>query len=140
MLIKTIPTFRTLFRVCIIAVAALAGPPLAIGEEAKTSSDDFQPVRIAPASSTDARFMNLIMPIIGNHPEADEGGPTLSLDVRPDEKGFVFDLKMGGYLDDSVSGEHYRGHIAASTKGWELRSLSVKPTCYRGEPSKGRCP
>lgn len=138
--IDTIPTFRTLVRVCIIAAAALAGPGLAVAEEAKISSDGFRQVRVAPALATNTRFMQLIMPFIGNHPEADEGRPTLSLDVRPGKSGLVFDLKMGGYLDDSVSGEHYRGHVVASPDGWKLESLGVKPTCYRGEPREGRCP
>lgn len=138
--IETIPSFRTLLRVCIIAGAALAGPALAGAEEAKISSDGFHQVRVAPALATNTRFMHLIMPFIGNHPESDEGRATLSLDIRRDKNGFVFDLKMGGYLDDSVSGEHYRGHVIASAKGWELKNLGVKPTCYRGEPNKGRCP
>jgi len=140
MLTESIPLFQTFLRACIIAGAALAGPTLVSAEEAKISPDGFRQVRVAPALATNTRFMHLIMPHIGNHPESDEGRQTLSLDIRPDKNGFVFDLKMGGYLDDSVSGEHYRGNVVASSEGWELKYLGVKPTCYRGEPNKGRCP
>lgn len=140
MRIQPSPFFQSLIRVCIIAGAMLAGPVFTQADEALVSADGLRQVRVAPGLATNTRFMNLILPFIGNHPETDEGKPTLTLNVRPDKNGFVFDLKMGGYLDDSVSGEHYRGHIIASSEGWTLDHLGVKPTCYRGEPRDGRCP
>ena len=129
--------FTTIFALCLVLGA---GHPLAAGEkDAPASLKGFEPVKIESAKATSDRVINLVLPYIGNHPEAMEGRPMLDISIKLQGDSLIFDLKMGGYLDDSVSGEHFRGIIKPSPKGWELVDLGVKSICYRGKSKSGKC-
>lgn len=125
-----------------LAVALSISPPLAAADnKPDTSLEGFRIIKVAPGLAKTDKVIDLLLPYIGNHPESLEGRPTLDLTFQKHEDSLVVDLKLGGYLDDSVSGEHYRGFVIQSAKGWELLDLGVKPVCARGKPSKdGKCP
>ena len=125
-----------------LAVALSSPPPLAAADKkVSTSLEGFRIIKVAPGLATGDKVIDLLLPYIGNHPESLEGRPTLDLTIRRHEDTLVADLVLGGYLDDSVSGEHYRGFIISTQKGWELLDLGVKHVCYRGKPGKsGKCP
>ena len=87
----------------------------------------------------------LVEPLYRNHPESDEGRPTLKIDLRTDGPGIlIVDVVMEGYLDDSVAGEEYRGVISRSGAGWQLEALGRRHICARGAnpgvPTKDLCP
>lgn len=89
--------------------------------------------------------MALVEPLYRNHPESEEGRPSLQVDMRNDESGsLVIDVTMGGYLDDSVAGEEYRAFISRTVEGWRLEVLGRRYICYRGSnpgvPTKDLCP
>lgn len=120
---------------------SLALPLAAADKVPDTSLEGFRIIKVAPGLATRDKVIDLLLPYIGNHPESLEGRPTLDLSIRKHEESLVVDMKLGGYLDDSVSGEHYRGFVIRSSKGWELLDLGAKPVCARGKPGKnGTCP
>lgn len=129
-----------------LAAAALAvtvASPLsaAADKKADASLEGFSIIKVARGLSSSDKVINLLLPYIGNHPKSLEGRPELDLSIRKHEDSLIVDLKLGGYLDDSVSGQHYRGFVIQSTKGWELLDLGVKTICARGSLSKsGKCP
>ena len=125
-----------------LTVALVLAPPLsAADKKPDTSLEGFRIIKVAPGLATADKVIDLLLPYIGNHPESLEGRPTLDLSFQKHDEALVVDLVMGGYLDDSVSGEHYRGFIIRSAKGWQLLDLGVKPVCARGQPGKsGKCP
>lgn len=125
-----------------LAVSLTFALPLAAADnKLDTSLEGFRSIKVAPGLATADKVIDLLLPYIGNHPESLEGRPTLDLSFQKHEDSLIVDLKLGGYLDDSVSGEHYRGFIIQSSKGWELLDLGVKPVCARGSLSKsGKCP
>ncbi|MCB1384241.1 MAG: hypothetical protein KDJ73_15185 [Notoacmeibacter sp.] len=74
--------------------------------------------------------------------------PMPSLDVNlapaPDRQGYVADVTMKGYADDSVAGEQFRAIIRPTANGWTLEALGQQNICARGEnagkPQKNLCP
>ncbi len=89
--------------------------------------------------------MALVEPLYRNHPESGEGRPTLKIDMRKDGPGaLVIDVTLGGYLDDSVDGEQYRGFISRTDTGWRLDALGRRHICARGAnagvPTMDLCP
>ncbi len=123
-----------------LALAIATGRPLSAGDkEPSASLRGFKAVKIAPDRSSSDKVINLLLPYIGNHPESLEGRPELDLSIRRHESSLIVDLTLSGYLDDSVSGEHYRGIVVRSSKGWELVDLGVKYICYRGVSASGKC-
>ena len=72
--------------------------------------------------------------------------PSLSVALEPseDRQGYIANVTMKGYADDSVAGEHFRAVIRASANGWKLEKLGQQNICARGEhagkPQKDICP
>lgn len=133
---------RYFSRVVILALALIIsmGHPLMAGDNDHSASlKGFKAVEIAPDLASSDRVINLLLPFIGNHPESLEGRPKLDLSIRRHESSLIVDLTLNGYLDDSVAGEHYRGIVVRSSKGWELVDLGVKYICYRGMSEAGKC-
>lgn len=123
-----------------LALIVSLGRPLMAGDKEHSESlKGFQAVKIAPDQSSSDKVINLLLPFIGNHPESLEGHPKLDLSIRRYESSLIVDLTLNGYLDDSVAGEHYRGIVVRSSKGWELVDLGVKHICYRGMSAAGKC-
>ena len=87
------------------------------------------PVTTAPS------LMGLLEPIIAGHPEALDGRPSMTIDIRPEASGgeLVFEIRMLGYLDDSVSGEEFIGTVGEGGDGWILKSLWRRSLCARGK-------
>lgn len=123
----------------LVLLVSLGRPLMAEDKGHAASLKGFKAVKISPDLSSSDRVINLILPYIGNHPESLEGRPKLDLSIGRHETSLIVDLKLGGYLDDSVAGEHYRGIVTRSSKGWELVELGVKYICYRGISSSGKC-
>ncbi|MEP3280318.1 MAG: hypothetical protein ABJN26_07215 [Stappiaceae bacterium] len=121
-----------------VALGALSTP--AASEGFPVDADGYRQLRIAPGVSTGTNVFDVLVPFLQDHPEALSGNPALSLEIVKVDGALKFDLFKTGYRDDSVSGEHFRGTIIQTTQGWEMIDLSVKPLCYRGEPTDGQCP
>lgn len=133
---------RYLSRVAIFALALIIsiGHPLVAGDNDHSASlKGFKAVEIQPDLSSSDKVINLFLPFIGNHPEDLEGRPKLDLSIRRHENSLIVDLTLKGYLDDSVAGEHYRGIVVRTSKGWKLVGLGVKSICYRGMSATGKC-
>ncbi len=123
----------------IALVLACGTPHVAVADDTGVSMKGFKPVEIAAASATSDNVINLPVPFMTGHPEGLEGRPSLDLSIRKHEDRLIVDLKLEGYLDDSVFGEHYRGSIVQTANGWKLLELGVKPQCYRGISTDGKC-
>lgn len=80
-------------------------------------------------------LMALFAPLYNSHPEALEGRPSLTIDVRKTTSGnqMVVQITMLGLLDDSVSGEEFLGFVAHQENIWVLKSLWKRNLCSRGE-------
>ncbi len=113
---------------------------------ADTRLDGYNSVDLSNWQPRDAgSAMALVEPIYRNHPESGEGRPTLKIDMRKDGPGsLIIDLRLGGYLDDSVEGEEYRGIISRTDTGWRLDALGRRHICARGSnpgvPTMQLCP
>ena len=60
--------------------------------------------------------------------------------VRRVEAGFQVDIIKSGFLDDSVSGQHWLGFVILNSDGqWELLTMAVKDVCQRGRNAQGLC-
>ncbi|MEM1049963.1 MAG: hypothetical protein AAGL24_27655 [Pseudomonadota bacterium] len=90
------------------------------------------------AETSAERAVDLIVPLIGTHPETLEGQPETLLHVRSAGEKLVFDLTLDGFADDSVSGVSYRGTIAPADTGWQLERVSRKWHCRRAS-SGAKC-
>jgi len=118
-------------------LAAATAPALAQGDSA---ADGFRQVRVAPGTAESADFMELIRPFLMIDPLQREGSPSLDLTIRRSDSGYRFDVTTGGALDDSISGQHYRGDIIRyEGDRWLLIDLSVRDICARGRSESGRC-
>jgi len=79
-------------------------------------------------------LMELIAPVYAGHPEAQEGRPTLNVEVAeaPDGSAMQINVRMTGYLDDSVSGEEFAALAGEGQEGWVLKGLWKRQLCARG--------
>lgn len=124
----------------VLALGLALGQPLAADDkDASASLKGFKAVEIPPGQASSDRVIDLILPYVGNHPESMEGRPKLDLSIRKHGSALVVDLTLGGYLDDSVAGQVYRGIVVPSPKGWALKQLGMKLICYRGVSASGKC-
>ena len=131
---------RPRFRLSAAAFAAIPIASLLLTGVAQAQDNGFREIRIAPGTAVAADFMDVLMPFLQGHPESDEGNAALDLKVRKADSGYSVDIVMTGYLDDSLSGEHYRGTVVHTATGeWELLEMKVKPLCARGENIGGIC-
>ncbi len=123
----------------VLALPALFVPlPAALAESAKETT--FRDIRIAPGLATSPQFIDVVLPFLSGHPEFAEGMGELTFTVRKGESGvFAVNIILKGYLDDSVRGEHYRGHVIQNSDGWELTDMAVKTLCYRGVSADDLC-
>jgi hypothetical protein len=123
----------------VLALPALFVPlPAAHAEEAKETT--FRDIRIAPGLATSPQFIDVVLPFLSGHPESAEGKGELTYTVRKSDGGvFEVNIILKGYLDDSVMGEHYRGHVIQTSDGWELTDMAVKALCYRGVSADDLC-
>lgn len=126
-----------------LLIGVATGALLVLGQafaNAAPVEDGFRDIRVAPGYATADDFIDVILPFIKNHPESEEGNAGLSLDIQKNGAGYSVDILLTGYLDDAVSGEHYRGHVIRTSSGqWELLSMAVKPICARGVNVDGVC-
>jgi hypothetical protein len=126
-----------------VAVGLAVGAFLVLGEahaESASPNDGFREIRVAPGIATADDLIDVILPFLRNHPESEEGNAGLQLNVQKDGTAYNVDIFLTGYLDDSVSGEHYRGHVIRTSDGkWELLTMAVKPVCARGVNVNGVC-
>lgn len=137
---ESLSRYFSLVAILTFALVFAMGRPLMAGDkEPSASLKGFKVLKVPPDRSSSDKVINLLLPYIGNHPESLEGRPELDLSIRRHESSLIVDLTMSGYLDDSVSGEHYRGIVVRSSKGWELVDLGVKYICWRGVSATGKC-
>ncbi|TYC64781.1 SH3 domain-containing protein [Stappia sp. BW2] len=128
------------FRFSAASLAALPVACLLLTGSVQAQDDGFREIRVAPGTAVAANFMDVLMPFLQGHPESDEGNAALDLKVRKAGSGYSVDIVMTGYLDDSLSGEHYRGTVIRTASGqWELLEMKVSPLCARGENVGGVC-
>ena len=131
---------RPCFRLSATLLAAIHVASMLITGSVQAQDDGFREIRVAPGTAVAANFMDVLMPYLQGHPESDEGNAALDLKVRKADSGYSVDIVMTGYLDDSLSGEHYRGTVVHTATGeWELLEMKVKPLCARGVNVGGTC-
>jgi len=123
-----------------VCAGILFPAPLSGAADMQRPADEFLPVRVAPGLATGRRFIDVLLPYLGDFPEGLEGNQNADIRIRKSEDGYSVDILMSGYLDDSVRGEHFRGFVIPAAEGWELLSLGVKTMCWRGEAVAGICP
>lgn len=117
--------------------AAAATPVLA---QADNLTDGFREIKVAPGTAESTDFMELIRPFLMIDPLQREGSPSLDLKIRKRGSGYRFHVMTGGALDDSVSGQHYRGDIIREEGDrWLLLDLWVRDICVRGRAASGQC-
>lgn len=136
-------TRRTLKTLSIAGCAALISLfldlPLA-GEALADDGDGFRDIRVAPGVAVADDMIDVILPFLQGHPERDEGNGGMQLGIRKEDGGYLVNIVLTGYLDDSLYGEHYRGFvIPLPDDRWELAAMSVKPLCARGQIIDGYC-
>jgi hypothetical protein len=103
-------------------------------------AEGFREIRVAPGVATAPDFIDVLVPFLKNHPENDEGSAGMDLNIRKEGSGYHVNIRLTGYLDDSVYGEHFRGYVIRTSTGeWELLSMSVKTLCARGQNVNGVC-
>jgi hypothetical protein len=135
---------RSLLTVAVssLLLAAVAMPASADPLEGYAPVDltDYTPIEGASA-------LLLLQDIIEGHPEALEGKPVMTVDLRKSEDGqsIIIDVEKTGFLDDSVDGERYRAIVVPGTsQAWKLERLGLKLKCGRGESAgvwtTGNCP
>ncbi|MEM7290915.1 MAG: hypothetical protein AAF412_11210 [Pseudomonadota bacterium] len=121
-----------------IALAALIAP-FAVAEE--QADDDFRRVEVFPPLATGMDVMDILASLMAGFPEQNERGPKIELIMISVDGAVHFDLIENGFADDSVAGQHHRGVIIRNANGWELKRLSHKWICARGDLSaEGLCP
>ncbi len=123
-------------------LAALSAPAVAdvLNGYAPVDLTDYMP-REGPSA------LMLLQDLIEGHPQALEGNPAMSIDLKRTEDGNAIriDVEMTGFLDDSATGEQYRAIVVpAATRGWRLEQLGRKTMCGRGDNAgkwiTGSCP
>lgn len=120
------------------ALFALAVTPVLAQPDKRT--DGFREMKVAPGTAESTDFMELIRPFLMIDPLQSEGSPSLDLKIRRSDSGYRFDVMTGGALDDSVSGQHYRGDIIRyEGDRWLLLDLWVRDICVRGRAASGQC-
>lgn len=108
--------------------------------KADSSDGEFREIRVASGLATGDQFIDVVAPFLRDHPEGLEGNPAMDLAVRRVEAGFQVDIVKSGFLDDSVSGQHWRGFVILNSDGqWELLTMAVKDVCQRGRNAEGLC-
>ena len=134
---------NTIRATAMIAVLAAGLHPLAsqaASHSSKVSADGFLQIKVAPGYAQADKFMNTILPFISDHPESASGPQSMSINIEKSGSGFSVNIIKKGYRDDSVMGEHFRGHVIQTSTGkWELLSMEVKYLCYRGKSESGLC-
>ena len=88
----------------------------------------------------------LMAPLLANHPESEEGNPTLSFSFAkrhwvgigypgdPDRKPFLgVSIERHGFLDDSVSGDRYFAELRYEDGVWRIEHLWGQSLCGRGK-------
>ncbi|WP_434055711.1 MAG: SH3 domain-containing protein [Roseibium sp.] len=113
---------------------------LSMREALADEGDGFRDIRVAPGVAVADDMINVVLPFLKGHPERDEGGGGMQLGIRKEDGGYLVNIVLTGYLDDSLYGEHYRGFIIPLPNDrWELAAMSVKPLCARGQITDGYC-
>nr|WP_319383879.1 SH3 domain-containing protein [uncultured Roseibium sp.] len=134
---------RTLKTLSIAGCAALIALFLAFpltGEAMADEGNGFRDIRVAPGVAVAGDMIDVVLPFLKGHPERDEGNGGMQLGIRRDDGGYLVNIVLTGYLDDSLYGEHYRGFIIPLPDDrWELAAMSVKPLCARGQIIDGYC-
>ncbi|WP_417670953.1 SH3 domain-containing protein [Roseibium sp.] len=122
-----------------LLLVAVAGTS-AIAQEADSSLEGFRELRVAPGLAVADDFIDVVLPFLRGHPESEEGNAGLEMKVHKADYGFQVDIIQTGFLDDSVSGHHYRGSVIRTGNGqWELLTMHIKPICARGQNVDGYC-
>ncbi|MEQ8778167.1 MAG: SH3 domain-containing protein [Roseibium album] len=135
------PAIKTMKRVIAkgLAFAALLAAAQ-VQAQSVTDNEGFREIRVAPGVATADDMIDVVLPFLKGHPERDEGNGGMQLSIRKEDGGYAVNIVLTGYLDDSLSGEHYRGFvIPLQDDRWELLSMSVKPLCARGWNIDGYC-
>jgi uncharacterized protein YgiM (DUF1202 family) len=102
--------------------------------------NEFREIRVAPGYAKADDFIDVLIPFLKGHPENEEGSAGMDLSIHKEDAGYRFEIVLTGYLDDSLAGEHYIGHVIRTSEGqWELLSMFVKPICARGQNVNGVC-
>ena len=104
-----------------------------------SAEDGFKPIKVAPGYAKGETIIDVLMPFLRDHPESLGGRQSLTLSIENTGSSYTVDIVKEGYLDDSLAGEHFRGSVIPATGGWELLDLYVKPLCYRGLGTSGKC-
>ena len=125
---------RMLAAIPALALAACATTPDA------TSGAEYLRVPPPPIGGNKTP-MEAVTSIIGLYPESTEGGPTLSVDLRPlaDDPSRLEMIGVAGpMLDDSVRMTGWRAILEQSARGtWTVTELGVRYKCYRaGNPDE----
>ncbi|WP_305989726.1 SH3 domain-containing protein [Roseibium sp. MMSF_3544] len=122
-----------------LVVAALLASGQALAQGA-VDADGFREIRVAPGYAIADDFIDVLTPFLKGHPESLEGNAGMDLSIEKEDAGYNVEIVLTGYLDDSLAGEHYKGHVIQTSNGqWELLSMWVKPICGRGENVNGVC-
>jgi len=102
--------------------------------------EGFKEIKVAPGYAKADSLIGTILPFVQDHPENDESIGKMDIRVRQSGSGYQVTIIKDGYLDDSIRGEHFLGHVIYTSNGrWELLSMHVKPLCYRGMTETGLC-
>ena len=125
-----------------VAMLLQAAGPAGASDQTPVDLDSFKEIKVAPGVAQADNLIGTVLPFLQDHPESTEGLGKMDVQVRKSGSGFQVNIIKDGYLDDSVRGEHFVGHVIMNSEGrWELLSMHVKAICYRGPLSKeGRCP
>lgn len=134
-------------RLLTVAVSSLLLAAVAMPASADTM-DGYEPVDLTDYTPREgASALLLLQDLIEGHPEALEGRPVMTIDLRKSEDGqsIIIDVEKSGFLDDSVDGERYRAIVVPGTsQAWKLESLGMQVKCGRGDSAgkwtTGNCP
>ncbi len=125
----------------LVAMLLQGADPAWASDQISVDLETFKEVRVAPGVAQSDNLIGTVLPFLQDHPESTEGAGKMDVQVRKSGSGYQVNIIKDGYLDDSVRGEHFVGHVIFNSDGrWELLSMHVKPVCYRGAPTDGRCP
>ncbi len=123
-----------------VGLSALLFAFLLTREAVADDGDGFRDIKVAPGVAIADDMIDVVLPFLKGHPERDEGNGGIQLGIRKEDGGYLVNIVLTGYLDDSLYGEHYRGFIIPLPDDrWELAAMSVKPLCARGQIIDGYC-
>jgi len=109
-------------------------------QTSETSLEGFRELKVAPGLAVGNDVIDVLMPFLRGHPESEEGKPGLEMKLRKADYGFQVDIIQTGFLDDSISGHHFRGGVIRTSNGqWELLNMHLRPICARGQNVDGYC-